>query len=85
MRPTLRALFALAATFALAGPVLAEVTEGKITEIDRDKLTITLDDGTVYRVNSEFNMDSLKTGEEVYLSYDEVNGENVVTDLDQGD
>lgn len=73
---------ALLATSLLATPALAEVTGGTIVSIDPDAMTLTLDDGASYKLNSEINVSALKEGMEVYLSYNEINGENIVTDMD---
>ena len=71
----------LLATSLLATPALAEVTGGTIVSVDPDAMTLTLDDGASYKLNSEINVSALKEGMEVYLSYNEINGENIVTDI----
>ncbi|MCB1426489.1 MAG: DUF1344 domain-containing protein [Brucellaceae bacterium] len=81
--PTLSRIAApLLALALLATPAMAEVTGGTIVSVDPDAMTLTLDDGASYKLNSEINVSALKEGMEVYLSYNEVNGENIVTDMD---
>jgi Cu/Ag efflux protein CusF len=59
----------------------AAEAEGKIKSIDADDQTITLDDGKSYKLPGEFDMDSIKTGMEVLLAYDEIGGQNLITDM----
>ncbi|PHP67109.1 hypothetical protein CSC94_11215 [Zhengella mangrovi] len=82
----MRTILRIAAPFLAAGlfatAALAEITGGKIVSVDPDTLTVKLDDGKSYKLNAEFDVSALKEGMDVYLSYNEVNGENVVTDMD---
>lgn len=55
--------------------------EGKITRVDVQKLTITLDNGNTYKLSGEFDVESLEVGTEVVLAYDTIAGEKTVTDL----
>ncbi|RWB66786.1 MAG: DUF1344 domain-containing protein [Mesorhizobium sp.] len=66
----------LISTAAFAGQ-----TEGLIKKVDKDTLTLTLDDGKAYKLNAETDMDSLKPGMDIVIAYDVSNGENVVTDM----
>ncbi|MCB1407402.1 MAG: DUF1344 domain-containing protein [Rhodobacteraceae bacterium] len=84
MRPIYRASLAALFLSFIGVPAMAEVTGGTITKVDAESLTITLDDGSVYKLNNEFDFSALKAGQEVQIAYDEVNGENVVTDMDIG-
>ncbi len=56
-------------------------TEGQIKAIDKDQLTITLSDGKNYKLPGEFDVDFLKEGMDVVLAYDEVGGQNLITDM----
>jgi hypothetical protein len=73
---------AVAAMLMIAGAAFAAEAEGHIKAIDRDKLTITLDDGKSYKLPGEFDVDSLQEGMDIVLAYDEVAGENLITDMD---
>jgi Cu/Ag efflux protein CusF len=80
------ALFgAVAATLLISTAAFAAQTEGLIKKIDKDTLTITLDDGKSYRMNAETDIDSLKVGMDIVIAYDVTNGENVVTDMELPD
>ncbi|WP_163563725.1 DUF1344 domain-containing protein, partial [Klebsiella pneumoniae] len=57
-------------------------TEGKIKKVDRDALTMTLDDGKIYKLNSEMDLEALKPGVDVVIAFDVANGENVITDME---
>jgi hypothetical protein len=75
-------IVAVAAMLTISGAAFAAEAEGHIKAIDRDKLTITLDDGKSYKLPGEFDVDSLQEGMDIVLAYDEVAGENLITDMD---
>jgi len=72
---------AVAATLLLSTAAFAGQTEGLIKKVDKDALTLTLDDGKSYKLNAETDLDSLKPGMDIVIAYDVTNGENVVTDM----
>ncbi|MER9572303.1 DUF1344 domain-containing protein [Mesorhizobium opportunistum] len=72
---------AVAATLLLSTAAFAGQTEGLIKKIDKDALTLTLDDGKSYKLNAETEHDALKPGMDIVIAYDVTNGENVVTDM----
>jgi len=72
---------AVAAALLYSTAAFAGQTEGLIKKIDKDALTLTLDDGKSYKLNAETDLDSLKPGMDVVIAYDVTNGENVVTDM----
>jgi Cu/Ag efflux protein CusF len=83
VRTMMRILFgAVAATFLISTAAFAAQTEGLIKKIDKETLTITLDDGKSYKMNAETDIDSLKEGMDIVIAYDVANGENVVTDME---
>ena len=85
MRTATGMLFALmmAAGLALStGAATAADDEGTIRSVDRDALTITLDNGNTYKLSGEFDVDAIKEGMEVLLAYDEVSGVNMITDME---
>lgn len=71
----------LAIGLALSGAASAAEDEGKITGVNVEKLTITLDNGNTYKLSGEFDVESLEIGTEVVLAYDTIDGEKQVTDL----
>ncbi len=72
----------MAAGLALSsGAALAADDEGKIKSVDREALTITLDNGNTYKLSGEFDVEALEEGVEVVLAYDTIGGEKLVTDL----
>ncbi|MDH6230200.1 Cu/Ag efflux protein CusF [Mesorhizobium soli] len=73
---------ALAAVMMISSAAYAAEAEGKIKAIDRDKLTITLDNGKSYKLPGEFDVDALKEGMDVLLAYDQINGVNTITDME---
>jgi Cu/Ag efflux protein CusF len=78
----MRSLIAAIAIFmTLTVAAFAAETEGHIKKIDREKATITLDDGKSYKLPGEFDIDSLKEGMDVVIAYDKVGGQNLITDM----
>ena len=73
---------AAAAILMMSSAVLAAEAEGQITQIDKDKLTITLDNGKSYKLPGEFDVEVIKEGMEILLAYDVVAGENLITDME---
>jgi hypothetical protein len=81
--PIMRIPFgAIAAIFLISTAAHAGQTEGHITKIDKDAMTLTLDDGKAYKMNAEMDVDALKEGMDIVIAYDVANGENVITDME---
>jgi Cu/Ag efflux protein CusF len=72
---------AAAALLMISSAALAAEAEGQIQSIDTDNLTITLTDGKSYKLPGEFDVEALKEGMDVILAYDQVGGENLITDM----
>lgn len=72
---------ALGVLLALTLAAPAAEVDGTIKSIDQDALTITLDDGKSYKLPGEFDMESIKAGMDVVLAYDQVDGQNLITDM----
>jgi hypothetical protein len=53
-------------------------------KVDKDALTLTLEDGKSYKLNAETDLDALKPSGFV-IAYDVTNGENIVTDMELPD
>ena len=67
-------------TIISTGAFAAEA-EGKVQAVDRDNLTITLENGKSYKLPGEFDVEAIKEGMEILLAYDEIGGENLITDM----
>jgi hypothetical protein len=76
---------AVAALLLMGGAALADQTEGVIKKVDKDSMTLTLDNGKTYKLNGEMDVDSLKVGMDIVIAYDVTNGENVITDMELPD
>lgn len=72
---------AVAAVLIMSGAAFAAEAEGQVKSIDKDKATITLDNGKSYKLPGEFDVDNIKPGMDVLLAYDVVGGENLITDM----
>ena len=83
----MRILFGViaAATLLAAGSAFAGQTEGLIKKVDKDAMTLTLDDGKSYKLNAEMDVDSLKPGMDIVIAYDVTDGQNVITDMELPD
>ena len=80
MRNLTGALAAAALVFSTAA--FAAEAEGKITTVDRDNLTITLENGKSYKLPGEFDVEAIKEGMQVLLAYDKVGDQNMITDME---
>ncbi|CDX18320.1 conserved exported hypothetical protein [Mesorhizobium sp. ORS 3324] len=72
---------AVGAMLMISTAAFAGQTEGLIKKVDKDTLTLTLNDGKSYKLNAETDLDALKPGMDIVIAYDVTNGENVVTDM----
>ncbi|MBA3449182.1 MAG: DUF1344 domain-containing protein [Pseudaminobacter sp.] len=72
---------AFAAMLMIATAAHAAEVEGQIEAIDKESLTITLNDGKSYKLPGEFDVEAITEGMEVLLAYDEIGGENLITDM----
>lgn len=72
---------AAAALMLISTAAFAEQAEGLIRKIDKEAMTLTLDNGKSYKLNAEMDVDSLEAGMDVVIAYDVANGENVITDM----
>ncbi|MEQ1942140.1 DUF1344 domain-containing protein [Mesorhizobium sp. VNQ89] len=80
----MRSLFAgaLAAALTFSTAAFAAEAEGKISSVDRDNLTITLDNGKSYKLPGEFDVDAIQEGMHALIAYDTVNDQNMITDME---
>ena len=81
----MRALLASAALAAalLVSPAAfaSESATGTITAVDMDAMTVTLDDGTVYTLPSDYEADTLQVGDMVEISWNMEDGKHMVESL----
>ena len=71
----------VAAALMISSAAFAAEAEGQIQTVDRDNLTITLDDGKSYKLPGEFDVELIQEGMTILLAYDEISGENLITDM----
>ena len=57
--------------------------EGKITAINKDSETITLDDGETYKLPGEFDISAINKGMKVLIIYDMVDNTRFITDIQE--
>jgi Cu/Ag efflux protein CusF len=80
MKKTLATLSTIA-MLGFAGTALGEEASGTVMAVDPASRLIQLDDGAVYAVSDGVALDALQPGTEVTVSYEEQNGENVITEV----
>lgn len=80
MRLASAALFALG-LIAMPAAALAADDDGRIAAVDREALTITLENGNTYHLPGEIDLEAIQEGMEIVLAYEEVDGERQVTDM----
>ncbi len=78
----MRIFAAVGGLLMLVSAAFALDTEGRITNVDPEKLTITLENGETYRLPGEMDVSAIETGMTVILAYREVeNGVRQITDM----
>ena len=73
--------FAIGLAGIAASPALASEDDGRIAAVDREAQTVTLDNGNVYTLPGEFDVEAIEEGMDVAIAYDIVEGERQVTDI----
>lgn len=68
-----------------AGTALADDAEGKITKINEDAESITLDNGKDYRLPGEFDYSAIEKGMKVIITYDLVDNVRYISNIDEAD
>ncbi|HEU5191814.1 MAG TPA: DUF1344 domain-containing protein [Methylomirabilota bacterium] len=81
---SLRSSIALAALAVLAFGPAAQAAElaGVVKQLDTAASTLTLEDGTELRVPSQDLMDKLHEGDKVLVTFEEKDGEKVVSSVE---
>ncbi len=74
-------IFIIASMFSSVA--MADDAEGRITSINEDSDTITLDDGKKYRLPGEFDYSAIEKGMSVLIIYDLVDNVRFVTDIQE--
>lgn len=74
-------LGAMTIVLALSTAGFAANAEGTITQVDRESMTLTLDDGKTYKLSEEFSTEDFSEGMAVMISYDQINGQNIVLQI----
>jgi Cu/Ag efflux protein CusF len=83
MRILIATLLATASIFSpLSTWAQSADVEATIKTVDVNALSLTLDDGKVYKVPDEFNFEGLKAGVKVLVFFTEVDGSRMVNDLE---
>lgn len=74
-------LFIIASLFSSVA--MADDAEGKITSINQESDTITLDDGKTYKLPGEFDYAAINKGMKVLIIYDLVDKTRFITDIQE--
>lgn len=82
MRILIAALLATAGVFSPLSTWAHSVdVEATVKAVDSKRKSLTLDDGKIYRLPEEINIDGLKAGVKVLVFYTVVDGNRVIDDL----
>ena len=73
---------ATVAALMISTAAFAAEAEGKITAVDTDNLTITLENGNSFKLPGEFDVEAVKEGMHALIAYDKVGDENMITDME---
>ncbi len=76
-------VFFFALISIISSTALAENAVGKITAIDEEAETITLDNGKKYVLSSEFDFTAFEPGTRVQIIYDEADKVRYVMDIEE--
>ena len=71
------------AFLTLSGGAFAEEASGMIKSLDPETRTVVLDDGSTYTVAEGVTIENLTPGSEVKVSYEEMDGQKVIKDIQQ--
>ncbi|MFD1197770.1 DUF1344 domain-containing protein [Brucella gallinifaecis] len=74
-------IFIIASIFSSVA--MADDVEGKITGINEDTETITLDDGKNYKLPGEFDYSIINKGMKVIILYEEADNTRFITDIQE--
>ncbi|PYE90584.1 DUF1344 domain-containing protein [Phyllobacterium leguminum] len=83
MRILITLFFILSTLFSSV--VMADDVQGKITRIDEENNTITLDDDEIYKLPGEFDYSAINEGMKVAVSFDVVDKDKFITDIEEAD
>ncbi|MDP3899431.1 MAG: DUF1344 domain-containing protein [Mesorhizobium sp.] len=72
---------AIAAILMFSGVAFAANAEGKIARLDKETMTLTLDDGASYKLSEEFSVEDYSEGMSVMISYDTIDGKKIVLQI----
>lgn len=74
---------ATVAALGLSSPAWAAEVSGQVVSIDEEAQTITLDNGMIFKVSDELNIDGLTPGATVKVTYESSDSGNVATGVER--
>lgn len=80
MKRIVASLFALALTLAV-GVANAEEAKGIVKDLNPQAASLTLEDGTQFSLPEGIDLEGIKPGDEVKVSYEEKEGKKVAKDV----
>ncbi len=72
----------MAALLASVSLASADETAGRITQVNAEEQTITLDNGMTFSLSDDVNLNALAPGQEVKVTYERQDSENIATDVE---
>ena len=74
-------MFVIVSLLAVSSLAWAGQIEGKVKSVDQSDRTVTLEDGTRIVLPDGMDLDQLREGAEVTVSYEEKDGKNEATNV----
>lgn len=82
MKPFLITTMTAAALLASISFAAADETEGRITQVNLEEQTITLDNGMTFTLSDDVNVNALAAGQEVKVTFEKQDSENIATGVE---
>ena len=81
MKSVLVSTIAAAALLFTAGIAAADEASGRVTQVNTEEQTFTLDNGMTFSLSDDINIEGLAAGQEVKVTFEKQDSENIATEV----
>tara|TARA_R110002110_G_scaffold7511_3_gene37942 strand:- start:222 stop:482 length:261 start_codon:yes stop_codon:yes gene_type:complete len=81
MKSVLVSTIAAAALLFTAGIASADEASGRVTQVNTEEQTFTLDNGMTFSLSDDINIEGLAAGQEVKVTFEKQDSENIATEV----